>query len=161
MLHFVTRLPRPATVLRSQAAPVGLIEAWPLAALGALILPYGLYPFVGRWTDAFTLAKLWDGLWPILIGALLAALVARAGDRLPRAPVGDAIGVWERLFDQKPRRLVRVRANRFGAAPLARGRPGAARHRAPPGGGGLCSRAGRLKARRVRRDRHLLRRHQA
>ncbi len=98
MLRFVTRLPRPATVLRSQAAPVGLIEAWPLAALGALILPYGLYPFVGRWTDAFTLAKLWDGLWPILIGAVLAALVARAGDRLPRARVGDAIGVWERLF---------------------------------------------------------------
>ena len=24
--------------------------------------------------------------------------MARAGDRLSRAPVGDAIGVWERLF---------------------------------------------------------------
>ncbi len=98
MLRFVTRLPRPATALRSQAAPAGLIDPWPLAALGALILPYGLYPFVGGWSDAFTLAKLWDGLWPILVGAVLAALLARAGDRLPRVPVGDAVGVWETLF---------------------------------------------------------------
>ncbi len=98
MLHFMTCLPHRATASRAEAAPAALVGAWPLAAVGALFLPYCLYPFVGGWADAFTLAKLWDGLWPILVGAALALLLARVDDRLPRAPVGDAIGVWERLF---------------------------------------------------------------
>ncbi len=98
MLRFMTCLPHRATASRAEAAPAALVGAWPLAAVGALFLPYCLYPFVGGWADAFTLAKLWDGLWPILVGAALALLLARVDDRLPRAPVGDAIGVWERLF---------------------------------------------------------------
>jgi hypothetical protein len=79
-------------------APARLNRAWPIIALGALLVPYLLFPFVGDFADAFSVSKIWDSLWPILFGAVLTVLLSRSGDRLPRIPPGDAIGVYEALF---------------------------------------------------------------
>jgi formate hydrogenlyase subunit 3/multisubunit Na+/H+ antiporter MnhD subunit len=99
MLHFVSRLPL-SWRYGATESPTALVRFWPAAALGALLLPYGLYPFVGDLSDALSLSKLWDGLWPVIVGALLALGLARAADRLPRIPIGDAIAPIEAAFDR-------------------------------------------------------------
>ncbi|RBP11988.1 formate hydrogenlyase subunit 3/multisubunit Na+/H+ antiporter MnhD subunit [Roseiarcus fermentans] len=105
MLHFSARLPE-AWRYEATASPGPLVRFWPAAALGALVLPWLLFPFVGAVGDALSLAKLWDGLWPILLGGLLAYALASAADRLPRIPVGDTIVVGEAAFA----RMLRVGA---------------------------------------------------
>ncbi len=99
MLHFVSRLPLSWRYHATQS-PAALVRFWPAAALGALVLPYLLFPFVGAFGDALSLAKLWDGLWPILVGGLLALGLARVADRLQRVPTGDAIVAFEAAFDR-------------------------------------------------------------
>ena len=99
MLHFVSRLP---SLRRSDAtaSPEPLVRFWPAAAAGALVVPYVLLPFVGSFEDAFALSKLWDGLWPIAVGALLVVWLARAAHRLPRIPAGDTIVFGEKAFNR-------------------------------------------------------------
>ena len=97
MLRFVMSLTQSAT---ATPAPAGLLRFWPLIAAGAALLPYLSFPLVGDLAAAFTLSKVWDSLWPILVGGALAVLLARADDRLPRIPVGDTIGAYETLFNR-------------------------------------------------------------
>jgi formate hydrogenlyase subunit 3/multisubunit Na+/H+ antiporter MnhD subunit len=99
MLRFVSRLPL-SWQFEATASPARLVRSWPAAALGAIFLPYLVFPFVGAFGDAMSLEKLWDGLWPILVGALLAALLARFAGRLPRIPTGDTIVLGEAAFDR-------------------------------------------------------------
>ena len=45
-----------------------------------------------------TFGKLWDGLWPIMIGAGLAVALQRWGKALPRIPEGDTVVAAEAAF---------------------------------------------------------------
>jgi formate hydrogenlyase subunit 3/multisubunit Na+/H+ antiporter MnhD subunit len=100
MLRFVMSLTQSATVAPATPAPAGLLRFWPLMAAGAALLPYLSFPFVGDLVAAFTFSKVWDSLWPILIGGALAVLLTRADNRLPRIPAGDTIGAYETLFNR-------------------------------------------------------------
>jgi formate hydrogenlyase subunit 3/multisubunit Na+/H+ antiporter MnhD subunit len=99
MLHLVSRLPE-SWRYDATHSPGALVRLWPAAAVGALILPYLLFPFVGNFGDALSLSTLWDGLWPILLGGLLALCLARVADRMPRIPIGDTIAPFEAAFDR-------------------------------------------------------------
>ncbi len=102
MLHFVSRLPL-SWRFDATASPAPLVRFWPAAALGALVLPYFLFPFVGGFGEALAPSKLWDGLLPVLVGGVLALGLARVADRLPRIPTGDAVVVYEAAFDRSLR----------------------------------------------------------
>jgi formate hydrogenlyase subunit 3/multisubunit Na+/H+ antiporter MnhD subunit len=97
MLHFLSRL-RLATARAENASPEGLVRGWPALALGAILIPWALYPAVGDLSDAFGLAKLWDGVWPLLVAAALAYGFSNLQDRLPRIHAGDSVVVFEKAF---------------------------------------------------------------
>jgi len=99
MLHFVSRLPF-SLQFDSAASPSRLVRSWPWAAAGALLLPYLFFRFVGAFGDALSLSKLWDGLWPVLVGGVLALELGRVADRVPRIPTGDMIVIGEAAFDR-------------------------------------------------------------
>jgi hypothetical protein len=99
MLHFVSRLPF-SSRFDATASPMPLVRSWPWAAVGALLLPYLLFPFVGAFGHNLSFSKLWDALWPILVGGLLAAGLAGVAHRLPRIPTGDTIVAGEAAFDR-------------------------------------------------------------
>jgi formate hydrogenlyase subunit 3/multisubunit Na+/H+ antiporter MnhD subunit len=98
MLHFLMRLAKTAPADDPARIPAAITRFWPVFALGAIFVPWLLYPNVGDLSDAFSLAKLWDGLWPVLIGAVLALGLARWGEKLPRIPAGDTVVVAEAAF---------------------------------------------------------------
>ena len=97
MLHFLDRLAR--TDGGKAAASGRTIGLWFAVAIAAILIPWLLYPAIGGIaSDALTPAKVWDGLWPLLIGAALALALWRWGGRLPRVPEGDTIVVAEAGF---------------------------------------------------------------
>ena len=49
-------------------------------------------------TDVLSFGKIWDGLWPVLVGALLALGLRRWENLLPRIPEGDTVVVAEAAF---------------------------------------------------------------
>ena len=106
MLRFImllrTRLLEEEGVL--SGAP--LHRLWPLIALGAIFLPWLLHPAIGGFSDALALDKIWDGLWPILLGSLVFAALVAGRRPLPAVPEGDTIGLFEAAF----RRLLRLGA---------------------------------------------------
>ena len=89
MLHFLTRLARSATEDEETKAPASIVRLWPAIAIGAIFIPWLLYPAVGNPLDTASVATLWDGLWPLVIGAALALALRRWEARLPRVPEGD------------------------------------------------------------------------
>jgi hypothetical protein len=99
MLHFLSRL-RVTTAQAETASPAGLVRVWPALALGAILIPWALYPAVGDVSEAFGLAKIWDGVWPLLIAAALAFVFNDLQDRAPRIPEGDSVVVFEKAFDK-------------------------------------------------------------
>jgi hypothetical protein len=99
MLHFVSRLPG-AAEFDAVASPSRLVRSWPWAATGGLFLPYLLFPFAGPFPDTLSLANSWDGLWPILVGCVLAFRLAQVADRIPRVPTGDTLIIGEAAFDR-------------------------------------------------------------
>jgi len=99
MLCFVSRLPQVAEY-DATASPSRLVSSWPWSAAGALLLPYLLFPFIGDLEDALSLSKLWDGLWPILVGGVLALGLSRVADYVPRVPIGDTIVIGEAALDR-------------------------------------------------------------
>jgi formate hydrogenlyase subunit 3/multisubunit Na+/H+ antiporter MnhD subunit len=99
MLHFLSRL-RVTTAQAETATPAGLVRLWPALALGALVIPWALYPAVGDFTNALVFAKLWDGVWPLLIACALGFLFSDLQDRLPRVHEGDSVVVFEKAFDK-------------------------------------------------------------
>ena len=96
MLCFVMRLARsPAD--EGGASPERL-GSWLALALAALVVPWLMFPVVGSTAEAFEPAKLVSALWPMLVGAALAAGVWTVRDRLPRIPAGDLIVAEEAAF---------------------------------------------------------------
>ncbi|MFZ0852635.1 MAG: hypothetical protein WAO08_25950 [Hyphomicrobiaceae bacterium] len=60
--------------------------AWPMLALASVLVPYALLASldVASWQNELATKAIWDGLWPILAGGLLAIVHRQWGDRLPR-----------------------------------------------------------------------------
>jgi len=97
MLMFVMRLAR-APAAEWAGASSGRLWSWAALAVAALLIPWLMFPVVGSPAEAFAPAKLWDAIWPMLIGAAVAAGVWAAGDRLPRIPAGDIVVAEEAAF---------------------------------------------------------------
>ncbi len=98
MIHFIARLTSGSPFPAASFGPERLSRLWPAVALGAIFLPWLGYPVVGALGEALTFAKIWDGLWPIALGGILALALARRRDRLPSIPEGDTIVLAEGLF---------------------------------------------------------------
>jgi formate hydrogenlyase subunit 3/multisubunit Na+/H+ antiporter MnhD subunit len=97
MLVFVMRLARLPAADRV-GAPSGRLWSWAALAVAALLLPWLLYAAIGSPAEALEPAKLWDAIWPMLVGAALAAGLWAIGDRLPRIPAGDIVVAEEAAF---------------------------------------------------------------
>jgi formate hydrogenlyase subunit 3/multisubunit Na+/H+ antiporter MnhD subunit len=97
MLVFVMRLARSPAAGRAGASRSRL-WSWAALAVAALLIPWLMFRAVGSPAEALDPAKLWDTVWPMLIGAAVAAGVWAAGDRLPRIPVGDIVIAEEAGF---------------------------------------------------------------
>ena len=99
MLHFLQRLAQ--TVPRDGQAP-GRRRGWPWFAIAcaAVVVPWVLYPTAGGGSLLQALAPrtLWAGLWPVLLGGVLAIGMWRGGHRLPRVPKGDVVVVGEKAM---------------------------------------------------------------
>jgi formate hydrogenlyase subunit 3/multisubunit Na+/H+ antiporter MnhD subunit len=75
-----------------------LVRFWPAIALGAILLPWLLYPVVGNASEALDFGKILDGLWPAAVGVGLAIALSRSGSSLPYVPIGDTVVLYERAF---------------------------------------------------------------
>ncbi len=93
MLHFVGRLRRLAAPERGATAAAGLVLPWLAVALAAVALPWVLFltTGMGSLAEAFAPAALWAALWPVLVGAALAAVLHHWAERVPRVPEGDVV----------------------------------------------------------------------
>ncbi|HSQ10581.1 MAG TPA: proton-conducting transporter membrane subunit [Burkholderiaceae bacterium] len=91
MLHFVRRVATVHATAVDARAPAGLHWPWLVTAIAAIVVPWVLYLVLSLGAVAEILAPkaLWASLWPVAVGAALAWMLARAGDRLPRVPPGD------------------------------------------------------------------------
>jgi formate hydrogenlyase subunit 3/multisubunit Na+/H+ antiporter MnhD subunit len=97
MLVFVVRLARLPAAERVGASRGGL-WSWAALAAAALLLPWLMFAAIGSPAEALEPAKLWDAVWPMLVGAALAAGLWAAGDQLPRIPPGDIVVAEEAAF---------------------------------------------------------------
>jgi formate hydrogenlyase subunit 3/multisubunit Na+/H+ antiporter MnhD subunit len=97
MLMFVMRLARLPLAERAGEFPSRLWR-WAALAAAALVIPWLLYPVIGSVAEALEPAKLWEAIWPTLVGAALAAGLWAARDRLPRVPAGDIVVAEEAAF---------------------------------------------------------------
>jgi formate hydrogenlyase subunit 3/multisubunit Na+/H+ antiporter MnhD subunit len=95
MLHFLRRVATVAAAQPEARAGAGLRWPWLLMALAAIAVPWALYLGLplGSVDDLLAPKALWAGTWPVIVGAALAALLARTGDRLPRIAPGDVAAV--------------------------------------------------------------------
>jgi formate hydrogenlyase subunit 3/multisubunit Na+/H+ antiporter MnhD subunit len=97
MLVFVMRLARSPAAERV-GTPRGRLWSWLAMAIAALLVPWLMFAAIGSPAEAIEPAKLWDAIWPMLIGAALAGALWAAGDRLPRIPAGDIVVAEEAAF---------------------------------------------------------------
>ena len=97
MLVFVMRLARSPAAERAGAS-TGRLWSWAALAIASLLVPWLMFAAVGSPAEALEPAKLWDAVWPMLIGAALAAGLWAVGDRLPRIPAGDIVVAEEAAF---------------------------------------------------------------
>jgi formate hydrogenlyase subunit 3/multisubunit Na+/H+ antiporter MnhD subunit len=72
--------------------------AWLALAIAALLLPWLTFAAIGSPAEAFEPAKLIDAIWPMLVGAAVAAGLWAVRDRLPRIPAGDIVVAEEAAF---------------------------------------------------------------
>jgi formate hydrogenlyase subunit 3/multisubunit Na+/H+ antiporter MnhD subunit len=97
MLVFVMRLVRSPAAERVGASRASL-WSWAALAVAALLIPWLILAAVDNPAEALDPAKLWDSVWPMLIGAALAAGIWAVRDRLPRVPAGDIVVAEEAAF---------------------------------------------------------------
>jgi formate hydrogenlyase subunit 3/multisubunit Na+/H+ antiporter MnhD subunit len=97
MLHFIRRVSTTHATDGAASAPTGLRWPWLLTALGSIVVPWALYMGLPMGTLAEILDPkvLWASLWPVLVGAGLAWVLARGSDHMPRIPAGDVAVVIE------------------------------------------------------------------
>src|SRR5271156_299713 len=94
MLHFFIRLARSDN--DGKAASPQCVLSWLALAFASMLVPWLMFPAVGAdLADALATATLWDAIWPMLIGAALAAGLWALGDPLPRIPAGDIVVAQE------------------------------------------------------------------
>ncbi|MGH7059286.1 MAG: complex I subunit 5 family protein [Stellaceae bacterium] len=100
MLHFLRHLAALPGRAPERAAPARLTALWLVAAFASLALPWLLFPLAGTGArlDALAPAALWAGVWPVLVGAAIAAGLQRSGWRPPRVPPGDIVVAGEAAF---------------------------------------------------------------
>jgi hypothetical protein len=97
MLVFVMRLARLPAAERAGASR-GRLWSWAALAVAALLIPGLMFHAIGSAAEAFERAKLWDAVWPMLLGAAVAAGLWVVRDRLPRIPAGDIVVAEEAAF---------------------------------------------------------------
>ncbi|HLG79531.1 MAG TPA: proton-conducting transporter membrane subunit [Bradyrhizobium sp.] len=97
MTHFLICLAVPLPGA-AQECSRGLVRFWIAVALGAILLPWAFYPAVDDVSNALSLGKLLDGLWPVAVGAGLAFMLRRLDLSLPEVPAGDSIVLQEGAF---------------------------------------------------------------
>lgn len=99
MLHFARRLAAGTTELSEGWPPAGMLVPWLGLTAAAMVVPWALFgPLgVGKPDELLQGAALWKAGWPILLGAGLAALLARLRP-LPALPEGDVLVFAERGF---------------------------------------------------------------
>ena len=92
MLHFLRRLTLVEPTDAGRAAP-GLLLPWLAMAVAALLLPWLLYApaGLGQVSAALGSEALWQALWPVAAGALLAVTLRGRADDLPALPEGDVV----------------------------------------------------------------------
>jgi formate hydrogenlyase subunit 3/multisubunit Na+/H+ antiporter MnhD subunit len=93
MLHFIARLRKISGGDENASAPMGLLVPWLVVAFAAIALPWTLYASVTQspLSDALTPKALWESLWPVAVGGLLAVVLHRWKNKLPRIPAGDVL----------------------------------------------------------------------
>jgi multicomponent Na+:H+ antiporter subunit A len=98
MLHFLRCLVGSASPDREVPAPAELVVPWLAIALAAVAVPWALYPAVAgaSFHDALAPRALWEALWPVLVGGLLAVALRRWARFVPRVPEGDVLAVGVR-----------------------------------------------------------------
>lgn len=89
MIHFTRRLGENRANDAEARAPGVLVLAWIAMALASLVIPWVLYVEfpIEALPKPLAPAALWDALWPVLVGAVLAFVLDRF--RLPRIHAGD------------------------------------------------------------------------
>jgi formate hydrogenlyase subunit 3/multisubunit Na+/H+ antiporter MnhD subunit len=97
MLVFVIRLARSPAAERVGASR-GRLWSWLALAIAALLVPWLMFAAVGSPAEALEPTKLWDAVWPMLIGAALAAGLWASRDQLPRIAAGDIVVAEEAAF---------------------------------------------------------------
>ena len=94
-------IPHPARAIggEGRAASPRRVLSWLALAVAAMLVPWLIYPAVGGdLAGAFAAGALWDAIWPMLVGAALAAGLWALGDPLPRVPAGDILVAEEAAF---------------------------------------------------------------
>jgi formate hydrogenlyase subunit 3/multisubunit Na+/H+ antiporter MnhD subunit len=97
MTHFLNCIvaQRPGIV---EDCPPTLVRFWPAVVLGAVLLPWALYPVVGDVSKALQPGNVLDALWPVAVGVVLAIALSRTGLSFPHVPAGDSVVLYERAF---------------------------------------------------------------
>jgi formate hydrogenlyase subunit 3/multisubunit Na+/H+ antiporter MnhD subunit len=98
MLHFALSLARTPRSERA-STPRGRVSSWLALAALSILVPWLMFPAIGGdFAEAFSAAKLWDAIWPMLIGAALAIGFWALGEPAPRIPAGDIVVAEEAAF---------------------------------------------------------------
>ncbi|MBR0695520.1 complex I subunit 5 family protein [Bradyrhizobium lablabi] len=98
MTHFLGCLAEPPSGA-AEECPSGLVRSWPAVALAALLVPWAFYEGVGGdASKALHFGEILDGLWPVVIGVVLALALRRMAWSPPDVPVGDSIVFAERAY---------------------------------------------------------------
>lgn len=96
MARFLQRLASLATRDHGEARQ-GLIAPWLVTTAASIAVPWALHLFMkSDQTAPLGFAAIWETLWPVLAGVLLAAILWRWSDRLPSVPEGDVLAFSER-----------------------------------------------------------------
>jgi multicomponent Na+:H+ antiporter subunit A len=97
MLHVLRCLVQTTARDPAPQAASGLMQPWLVLAFAAVAVPWILYPTAESRSllAAVAPATLWEALWPVLIGGLLAVGLRRWEDRLPLVPEGDIVVAGE------------------------------------------------------------------